>query len=457
MAQKHGGVFTTLVDGFTASNTVPSENIGGLLFDIGKRENPFTGFSVAQSKLGNRQVVEINALEDLAELGIEKGLEAFMNGIPYYHIEKFFALAGSGQRLFIMFADCSANFNAVEDIQVAAKGRIFQLGIWTEQEMFKKSGNDYVLNDWIATVQTQAEKLGGRIIKQGENYVNYDGNAQLSVLINANPGYITDGDNAIKVIDITKLPNAISDMPYVSLMIGQESSVDIHNMQLKNINQCPVGNIGLALGVLAVAPVEYSIGYVANFNLYRACPSAELGFGDLTTTGSGATLAWAASASFTHIDTLSYTKRSTQIVEKGYNMLTNYYDIENGVFFSSDSTLSSGDFESISRCRTMCKTRRLVRMALLPWTNAPLKVAATTGLLTASQITTIKNTVIGAIDNGMKDPNSSIDQICGRVVNIDATQNVIKTHELLIDYGIVPVAEARMIKVTGHFSLSTQS
>ncbi len=452
---KHGGVFTTLVDGYTASNNVPSENIGGLLFDIGRRDNPFTGFTVAQTNFGNRQVVEVNSLDDLADLGIEE--DGLMGGIPYYHIEKFFALAGSGQRLFVMFADCSSNFDAVEDLQVAAKGLCFQIGLWTEMELFKMSGTDYVLNDWVATLQTAAEKLGGQIIKQGENYVNYDGNAQVSIIVNAHPGCITDNETATKIIDVTKLPNAIGDMPYLSIMLGQESSDAVHAIQLKNTDQCPVGNVGMALGVLAVAPVEYSMGYVNNFNLYKVCASAELGFGNLVTTGSGASLAWGATASFTHIDTLSYTKRSVQFTEKGYNILTNYYDIENGVFFSGDCTLSDGDFESISRCRTMCKTRRLVRMALLPYTNAPLKATATTGLLTASQLTTIKNAVVGAIDAGMLDPNSSVAQISGRVVNIDATQNVIKTHELLIDYGIVPVAESRLIKVTGHFSLNTAS
>ncbi len=450
---KHGGVFTTLVDGYTASNTVPSENIGGLLFDIGSREGVFTNFPVANTKLGNRQVVEINSIDDLVNVGIEK--DGLLNGIAYYQIEKFFALAGSGQRLFIMFADCSDGFDAIEDLQVASKGLCFHIGLWTEREMFKKTGNDLVLNDWIASVQLVAEKLGGRIIRQGENYVNYDGNAQVSVLINANPGYITNGDTPVKIIDLTKLPNAISDLPYVSLMLGQESSDEVHAMQLKNVNQCPVGNIGMALGVLAVAPVEYSIGYVNNFNLYNVCPAAELGFGNLTTTGSGDTLAWDAAASFTNIDSLSYTKRNVQFVEKGYNIITDYDGYENGTFFSSDSTLSSGDFESISRCRTMAKTRRLIRMALLPYTNAPLKANATTGLLSATQLTTLKNTVVGAIDEGMVDPNTSISQISGRVVNIDPNQNVIKSHELLIDYGIVPVAESRVIKVTGHFSLNT--
>ena len=94
MAQKHGGVFTTLIDGFVSSNTVPAENIGGLVFDIGGRTNPFTGFATAQEKLGNRQVVEVNSVDDLEALGIEEGVEAFMNGVPYYHIAKFFAVAG---------------------------------------------------------------------------------------------------------------------------------------------------------------------------------------------------------------------------------------------------------------------------------------------------------------------------------------------------------------------------
>ena len=104
----------------------------------------------------------------------------------------------------------------------------------------------------------------------------------------------------------------------------------------------------------------------------------------------------------------------------------------------------------------MSKTRRLIRMALLKYTNAPLKANATTGLLSANTLTTITNDVVGAIDEGMVDPGTTNAQISGRTVDIDANQNVIKTHELLIDYGIVPVAEARMIKVTGHFTLSTR-
>lgn len=452
---KHGGVFMTNVDGYTASNTVPSENIGGLLFDIGKRENPFSGFSTAQEKLGNRQVVEINSLDDAIQLGIEK--DGLLNGVAYYHIEKFFALAGSGQRLFIMFADCTSNFNAIEDLQTAAKGLCFHIGLWTEQELFTVNNNDYNLASWISSVETVCEKLGGRIKKQGETYVNYDGNAQVVVVINANPGHITDGQTQVSEIDITKLPDAVSECPYVSIILGQESSDEVHAMQLKNTNQCPVGNIGLALGVLAVAPVQHSIGYVNNYNMYAACQSAELGFGNLAVTGTGASMAWAANASFTHIDTLSYTKRNTQFVQKGYNMITNYDGFENGTFFSGDMTLSSGDFRTISRCRTMAKARRLVRMALLPYVNAPVQVNASTGLLSAAQITTFKNLITGALDQGMVNPGSSVSQISGRTVTIDANQNVLKNDELLVDFGIVPVGTTTVINVTEHFVTSTSA
>ena len=450
---KHGGVFMTNVDGYTANNTVPSENIGGLLFDIGMRTNPFNGFPTASTNFGNRQVVELNSLDDAVELGIEEG--GLLNGVAYYHIEKFFALAGNGQRLFVMFANCSANFDAIEDLQVAAKGLCFQIGVWTEKELFTKSGDDYAIAPWLANIETVAEKLGGRIKKQGESYVNYDGNAQVSIIVNANPGYITNGETPIVQIDMAKLPEIISTMPYVSVALGQESSDEVHEIQIQNTGLCPVGNIGMVMGVLAVAPVQHSIGYVNNYNLFSACQSAEMGFGKLTTTGSGATLAWAADASFTHIDTLSYTKRNVQFVSKGYIMLTDYDQFENGIFFSNDATLSTGDFKSISRCRTMAKARRLVRMALLPYVNAPVQVNASTGLLSAAQITTFRNLITGALDAGMVNPGTTVAQISGRVVTIDPNQNVLKNDELIIDFGIVPVGMTTVINVTEHFVTST--
>ena len=47
-----------------------------------------------------------------------------------------------------MFADCSANWDALEIMQRAAGGMINQIGIWTEQPLWKANGasEQYNLN-----------------------------------------------------------------------------------------------------------------------------------------------------------------------------------------------------------------------------------------------------------------------------------------------------------------------
>jgi hypothetical protein len=82
-------------------------------------------------------------------------------------------------------------------------------------------------------------------------------------------------------------------------------------------------------------------------------------------------------------------------------------------------------------------------------------VNASTGLLSAAQITTFKNLIIGALDNGMVNPGTTIAQISGRVVTIDPNQNVLKNDELIVDFGIVPVGMTTVINVTEHFVTST--
>ena len=39
-------------------------------------------------------------------------------------------------KLYVMFADCSSNWDAIEIMQRASGGTISQLGIWTEQPLW---------------------------------------------------------------------------------------------------------------------------------------------------------------------------------------------------------------------------------------------------------------------------------------------------------------------------------
>ncbi|MCO7113877.1 DUF2586 family protein [Bacteroides uniformis] len=85
-----------------------------------------------------------------------------------------------------------------------------------------------------------------------------------------------------------------------------------------------------------------------------------------------------------------------ELDDKGYIFPIKYAGRENGIYISKDQTCSHGDFRTIARNRTINKSRRAVRAALLPYVNSPLMVNPSTGFLAPSKITAFK-TLIGDI------------------------------------------------------------
>jgi hypothetical protein len=323
--------------------------------------------------------------------------------------------------------------------------------LWTTQPFAQKSGSDITIidNGILSKLQAQAEVLGGKI-----DVINYEGFSPVNILLNA-----PVCDDA--VVDITKLPDiATLDLPKVSVLLGQPSNDAVRTIQ-ENIGvnnttavNAIVGNIGAALACLAVAPSEVSIGWVDGFNLAQVMTQAELGFGNLARDNS--TKKFTAAAAFNNIKTLGYTSRNNNLHRKGYIFLTDYAGIENGVFFSCDQTLSTGDYRSIARGRVMHKSRRVVRLALLPYVNSTWELDAATGRLSASDITKLQNIVINALDVNMVDPGTSKPQISGRKCTIDAAQNILANDELRIGYEMVPVGCTSAIYVTEGFTTSVK-
>lgn len=459
-----GGVFTKDTDGNIGTGAlVSTENVCGLIFDTNGFSNPFgqetqgEGQSAtlvantASENFANGNVVELNSMKDVKAAGIDENV---MNGLVLHHLTNFFTLAGNNQRLFLSFMDSSTDtdFEAIEKIQLAANGIIYQIGLWTTQPFAQKSGSDInvIDNGLLTKLQAQAEVLGGKI-----DVINYEGFSPVNILLNAP----VCNDPAI---DITKLPDLSTlDLPKVSVLIGQPSSDAVHTIQ-ENIGvnnasavNAVVGNIGAALACLAVAPAEVSIGWVEGFNLAQAMTQAELGFGNLARDNS--TKKFTNAAAFTNIKTLGYTSRNNNLHRKGYIFLTDYAGIENGVFFSCDQTLSTGDYRTIARGRVMHKSRRVVRLALLPYVNATWELDASTGHLSASDITKLQNIVIGAIDVNMVEPGTSKPQISGRECVIDPDQNILTNDELQIQYNMVPIGCTSAIYVTEGFTTSINS
>lgn len=452
-----GGVFTTDIDGGISSSTlISTENVCGLIFDtkiVGGLSKAFADGSEAAKNFANGNVVELNTVKDVDAAGID---DKVMAGLPLYHLNMFFKLTGGDVRLFVAFMDSTTDtrFEAIEKMQLAANGIIYQIGVWTGEPIATLDEGSKALkvadDSLISKLESQAEVLGGKV-----GVTNYEGNAPVNILLNA-----PIANQA--VIDYKALPD-ISNLnaPKVSVLIGQAATDTVHALQLAVNNVADtggyaiVGNIGAALACLSIAPANESIAHVASFNLSAAMTEAELGFGNLTQNEKK----WADGVSFNNIKTIGYLKRNQYLHQKGYIFLTNYDGLENSIFFSSDQTLTDGDYRTIARCRVMHKSRRVVRQALLPYVNNDVEVDTTTGYISSSAITAYQNVVYEALDNNMVEPGTTKPQISGRVCTIDSTQKILENDEFRISYSLVPRGLTSAIFVTEGFTskISSQS
>ena len=208
-----GNVFIRDVDGNIPYDTGSSgEKVTGLLFDVSLQPELFTeGYGKTnESKLRLGDVCYITSFKSaVSDFGIIERVEAteeeeatvnFLHGIPAYHIREFFRMSGNVNgtgKLYVMFADCSATWNAIEVMQRAAGGMISQLGIWTEQPLWKAGG--------------AAEKYGLNLVK-GLNDVAVslaEQNQPLSLVLSANPSNTGSDTTEGRQIDLNRIPSCI--------------------------------------------------------------------------------------------------------------------------------------------------------------------------------------------------------------------------------------------------------
>lgn len=445
-----GNVFISDVDG-NIPYQAPSdqEKVTGLLFDTSLQPDLFTaGYGKTnENKVKLNDVLYVTSRKSAAgDFGIiervdvidpdEENNENFLHGIPAYHIREFFRMSGNIDgpgKLYVMFADCSTDWDAIDTMQRVAGGTINQLGVWTEQPLWKLNGDadKYNLN-LVKGLNDKAEALAAQ-------------NQPLSVVLCANPSNTGAQTTAAKQIDLNKIPTAICESSRVSVIFGQASNDTLSRMQYRNVNNTPVGFLGAVMGAIAKANVHESVAWVRQFNLFADdFQDIELGFGDTNLN---------ADDEFTSVNI--YESLSPVLLDelddKGYIFPIKYAGRENGIYISRDQTCSHGDFRTIARNRTINKSRRQVRAALLPYVNSPLMVNPSTGMLAASKITAFK-TLIGDILAKMQ----AAQEISGYAVTIDPNQNVLVNDTLRISYVIVPVGVATRIYVEEGLSLTAK-
>lgn len=417
------------------SQTNLAEKVCGLLFDISGQDDFWTsGTGASAAATLKDTVVEFNTLNDAINAGIAAYSELtsataedyILNGVAFYHIKRFFDLVGGSGRLFVMFADCSSNWNALIEMQNAAQGQISQIGVWTEQNLWKSNGTDangYTVESMILDLNTVAVSLAN------------DYHAPAMILLSPNTGKVATASDPSATVTLSKIPSIIGNNRYVSVLLGQDVSTDVEAIQVSLDSKTPVGTLGVALGSLANANVGESIGWVQQHNLRDFFSDIEFGFGDVSaSSGHLASTTNYASLTRAQIDALE---------DKGYIFLCRYAGLQGGVFFSSDQSCSDGDYRTISRNRTINKSRRVVRTALLPYVNAPIKVDPTNGHLSAAQIAIFSNLVTDVL-NAMV----SAEEVSGiGEVTIPADQNILKNDTLTIKYTLIPLGTSKIIEV----------
>lgn len=446
-----GGVFTTDIESGNVSNVfLSTENVCGLIFDtsvVGGMDAALGDDTVASTVFANGNIVELNNAKDMIEAGID---EEVMAGLVKHHLDSFFALARGSQRLFLSFmdSDVDTEFEAIEKMQLASGGIIYQIGVWTGKPIAATNGDEKYaveVGNICSKLQNVAETLGGTV-----GVTNYEGNSPLNILVSA--PIINESE-----VDLKKIPDLTGfEYPKVTVLLGQPATQKVHQLMydVNHVNDtesfAPVGCIGAAMACLAVAPANESIGHVASFNLAAVMQEAELGFGNIVDGDES----YDETSSFTNIKTIGYTKRNTYLHKNGFVFLLNHEGLENSIFFSGDQTLSTGDYRSIARCRVMHKSRRIVRRALLPRVNGNVEINTSTGKLTSSAIADFQNLVIQALDINMVEPGTSKPQVSGRTCSIDPDQDVLNTDEIKIEYALIPLGVTSLINVTEGFTNS---
>lgn len=426
----------------TVDNRVTYENYSisidesccGMLFDYGLRPDPFGEHELAKAILGKNQVIKLTKDDKCEEYGIDSTL---LSGVPYYHISQFFEYADDKAYIYVMFADCSSDFEAIQDFQYELNGKLFQIGVWTEQCLWTVQNDTYVFTDLVQKLQKQAEALGGRVGVQNEGVM------PLSIVLSANT-VMLKGTESVNEFEIQyrNLPDGTSlNCPKVSVLLGQNGTDEVHQMQLTNTGFCPVGFIGLAMACLYMATAEKSIGSVEKFNLNKndTINNAELGFGYITNNTT--------SNEYNQVSKITRT-RANIISQRGYIIPTTYVGKEAEVFFSNDQTLSDGDYRLISLNRIMNKCRRILRGVLLPYLNSGVYFENSNKTINSAFISSVTNGMIEKLDAKMIASDDGSEQILGRDVYINPNQDVLSNDGIELELTIIPANISDVIKAT---------
>lgn len=392
-------------------NIPTDEGIGAILFDLSGYSNPFDGYPLIYHNFKENKVQCVKNMDDASILGILN--DGFLNGMLYYHLSQFYDFIGEEQAIYIMLADCSEDWDALQSLQQQVGGRVFQIGIWTSQPIWNRKEDGTIgFTSLITDLQSQADVINGKIGKATHSMV------PLSLILSANSNYIDGTPFSYKL-----LPDAIElECPKVSVLLLQNGIDTVKSMQALNPLQAPVGALGLVMACCVLCGAEESIASLdkGDLNKNEGFNYPEWGIGESGTPINSVNRIWA-----------------NIISSRGYIIPIDYEGEEASYYLSSDQTLSNGDFSSLANNRVMHKCRRAISTALVPYINSDHIYNLASKTISTSSIAMLTSSITTIIDSVMRN-KSGQKQIEERIITFLEDDDLLETNSIAFKLSLKP-------------------
>lgn len=380
--------------------SLPGEDhISGLLMYLPEGSSYPTGdddsFSTAEP------VKAISTIEQAKAYGIKPDAAEWHLKALYYHIAEALRI-NPGITLYVgIFMDAATGFDfeEIKTVQNFADGRIRQMAVYAPTRELASAD--------ITLLQGVADSLHNQAMPVQLLYA-----ATISSLASI-PSLQASGNNRISVI------------------IGQDGGGTASTLYTDpgNTTNEALSMIGACLGMVSLAAVHESIGWVQKFPTGLALP----GF----------------------IDGSLYRSTDKAVTEQldadGFLFPVIHPGI-NGSYMSDSWTMdeTTSEFRTIESNRTMDKAERGIRTYLTPYLSSPLYVDAETGKLNPDTVAFLE-TLAGKQLEDME----AAGELSGYTVEVDPEQNVLSTST--VEFVIKPVAVGVMRKVNVKIGYTTKT
>lgn len=322
---------------------------------------------------------------------------ASKRAIEWYHISEFFRLQPKGV-LYVAYYDTydTSNVALVRDY---ANGKIRQIGVFHDYSTAFATSQ-------VSALQTQAT--------QSEALYK-----PLSIVFGAE---ISGTASVSSLVDLTGLNSK-----NVSVTIGQDGAGYGYKLWLTTGKS--ITNLGAVLGSVSLSKVSESIAWVSKFNMSNG---VELD-----------TIAFANGQTYNSISANTLSTLNTY----GYCFLRKLVGITGSYNTPPVTcTLNTSDYHFIYSNRTIDKATRVIRTNLLPDLSSPITLNAD-GTLQDTSVAYFKSKAGFALDSMVRDS-----ELSAYSVDIDTTQNVLQTNQLVISVKLLPIGVADFIVINIGFT-----